>query len=135
MLMVKAHTDRYDDGGPNLNLCLEAQKYYKERKYKTRVKAAGLLNPGEAKSLAGVDSMTIAPDLLHVLSKTEESETDVTAPSIFFKEIKVSQQTTETPTFVNDEKRYREAFAKSYGGKGAWKTKEVRKKSWYPITR
>lgn len=127
--MIKAHMNRYDDGGPNLKLCLEAQKFYEERKCSTRVKAAGLLNAGEAKQLAGVDSMTIAPELLRILSKTEEPEVDITKSSIFARETNISDhQTTEKHSFVNDEKKYREAFARSYGGKGAWKTQEVRPK-------
>ena len=116
----------YDDGGPNLELCLEAQRYYKERQCVTRVKAAGLLNAGEAKQLAGVDSMTIAPDLLRTLSKTHEAEIGITNSSIFEKETKASGQKIEVHSFVNEERKYREAFAKSYGGKGEWKTKEVR---------
>ena len=123
--MFKAHMDRYDDGGPNLNLCLEAQKYYEEQKSVTRVKAAGMINAGEAKQLAGVDSMTIAPDLFRMLSKTEEPEVDVIASSLFSRKDKASEQTIETHDFVDNEKKYREAFARSYGGKGAWKTEEV----------
>ena len=124
--MVKAYMDRYDDGGPNLKLCLEAQKYCRDHKYTTRVKAAGLINADEAKQLAGVDSMTIAPGLLRMLSKTEESEVDVTATSIFSRGTKASEQTIGPHSFVNDEKKYREAFARSYDGKGAWKTEQVR---------
>lgn len=123
--MIKAHMNRYDDGGPNLNLCLEAQNYYKERKCVTRVKAAGLLDAGEAKQLAGVNSMTVAPELLRTLSKTEEPKIDVTDSSIFERDTKATEQTIEVHSFMNDEKKYREAFARSYGGKGAWKTQEV----------
>ena len=122
----KAHTNSYDDGGPNLNLCLEAQKYYKERQCVTRVKAAGLLNAGEAKQLAGVDSMTIAPELLRTLSETHEAEIDIRISSIFERETKASGQKKEVQRFVNEEEKYREAFARSYGGKGEWKTQEVR---------
>ena len=116
----------YDDGGPNLNLCLEAQRYYKERQCVTRVKAAGLLNAGEAKQLAGVDSMTIAPELLRTLSKTHEADIGITNSSIFDKAPKASGQKIEGHSFVNEERKYREAFARSYGGKGKWKTQEVR---------
>ena len=116
----------YDDGSPNLNLCLEAQRYYKERQCVTRVKAAGLLNAGEAKQLAGVDSMTIAPELLRTLSKTHEAEIGITNSSIFEKDTKASGQEIEVHNFANDERKYREAFARSYGGKGKWKTQEVR---------
>ena len=92
----------------------------------TRVKAAGLLNAGEAKQLAGVDSMTIAPELLRTLLETHEAEIDITNSSIFEGETKASGQEIKVHSFVNEEKKYREAFARSYGGKGEWKTQEVR---------
>lgn len=120
--------NRYDDGGPNLQLCLEAQQYYKQQNYATRVKAAGLLNASEAIQLAGVDSMTVAPDLLRLLSKIDEPEANLADSSIFEKENDERKQEIETQHFVNDESKYREAFARSYDGKGAWKTKEVRRR-------
>ena len=116
----------YDDGGPNLNLCLEAQKYYKERHFMTRVKAAGLLNAGEAKQLAGVDSMTIAPELLRTLSKTHEAEIGIKNSSIFEGRTEAPGQKIEVHSFVSEEGKFRAAFARSYGGKGEWKTQEVR---------
>ena len=122
----KAHINSYDDGGPNLNLCLEAQEYYKKRQCVTRVKAAGLLNAGEAKQLAGVDSMTIAPELLRTLSETHEAEISIRYSSIFERETKASGQNIEVQRFINEERKYREAFARSYSGKGEWKTQEVR---------
>lgn len=123
---MKAHINRYDDGGPNLELCLETQRYYEHHKYVTRVKATGLLNADEAKQLAEIDSMTVAPDLLRTLSKTEEPDVDATESSIFKQETKEQVQVRELTSFINDETRYREAFTKSYEGKGAWKTKQVR---------
>lgn len=92
----------------------------------TRVKAAGLLNADEAKQLAGVDSMTIAPELLRTLSETHEAEIGITNSSIFEGEIKASGQKIGVHSFVNEERKYREAFAKRYDGKGEWKTQEVR---------
>lgn len=102
---------------------MDVQQYYNDNKCATRVKAAGLLNAGEAKQLAGVDSMTIAPDLIRLLAQTEEPEAEVVKYSIFEKRTKA--QETRAKSFVNDELKYREEFAKSYEGKGAWKTKEV----------
>lgn len=131
--IMEAQIHRYDDGGPNLSLCLEAQQYYNRHKYVTRVKAAGLLNAIEAKRLCGVDSMTVAPDLLRLLSKTEEPKVDVMKSSIFEKQTKAMGQEIEVISFVDDEIRYREAFARSYDGKGAWKTKEVRLRSCYHV--
>lgn len=124
--MTIDHMNRYDDGGPNLNLCLEIQKYYRERSCLTRVKAAGLINASEAKQLASVDSMTLAPELLRMLSKTVEPMVEVTNESIFESETKLSERTVEVHSFADDEKKYRDAFARSYDGKGAWKTQQVR---------
>ena len=120
----------YDDGGPNLALCLEAQQYYKHHSQNTRVKAAGLLTIGEAKQLAGVTSLTIAPELLQKLSDTQAELPEAAKESIFIrKEINGSscgREGLQPRSYLNDEKAYREAFAKSYGGKGEVKTKQVR---------
>ncbi|KAM0806160.1 transaldolase [Usnea florida] len=127
---LKAFFDEtYDDGGPNLALCLEAQRYYKQHSQKTRVKAAGLLTIGEAKQLAGVTSLTIAPELLQKLSDTQAELPEAAKESIFTqKEVNGSscgKEGLEHRTYLNDEKAYREAFAKSYGGKGEVKTKQA----------
>ena len=123
-------TRSYDDGGPNLALCLEAQEYYKQHSQKTRVKAAGLLTIGEAKQLAGVSSLTIAPELLQKLSETQEDLAEAARESIFTqKEGNRSSRgigRLEPRSYLKDETAYREAFAKSYGGKGEVKTKQVR---------
>lgn len=57
---------------------------------------------------------------------TEEPEVDIRNASIFERQTIASEQRAEVQSFVNDEERYREAFARSYGGKGAWKTQDVR---------
>lgn len=120
----------YDDGGPNLGLCLDAQQYYKQHSQKTRVKAAGLLTIGEAKQLAGVTSLTIAPELLQKLSDTQVELAEAARESIFDqKEVNgpgCGREGLEPRTYLNDEKAYREAFARSYSGKGEVKTKQVR---------
>ena len=120
----------YDDGGPNLALCLEAQHYYKQHSQKTRVKAAGLLTISEAKQLAGVTSLTIAPDLLQKLSDTQAELAEAARESIFDqKEVNGSscgREGLEPRSYLNDEKAYRDAFAKSYSGKGEEKTRQVR---------
>lgn len=119
-----ANVTSYNDGGPNLELCVEAQKYYKQQGYDTQVLAAGLLSIEEATKLAGVNHMTIAPDLLYKLSKTHESIEDARAMSLFI-EAPEEKQAVERKSFIEDESRYVEAFEKSYGGKGKWKTKQV----------
>lgn len=119
-----ADLTRYNDGGPNVELCVNAQKYYKQYGYKTKTLAAGLLNIEEAKKLAGVSHMTIAIDLLHTLSKTEENSEDARAMSLF-NDAEASEQEIEQMSFIENESKYAKAFDKSYKGKGKWKTKQV----------
>ncbi|KAL9031258.1 MAG: hypothetical protein Q9196_000696 [Gyalolechia fulgens] len=116
--------DSYNDGGPNLELCVDAQRYYKQHGYNTKVLAAGLLNIEEAKKLAGVSHMTIAIDLLYTLSKTDERTEDAKAMSLFM-DAPQNEQAVERVSFIENERKYAEAFEKSYGGKGKWKTKQV----------
>ena len=119
----------YDDGGANLLLCLEAQEYYECHSHKTRVKAAGLLTTLEAKKLAGVASVTIAPALLETLAETQEDEAEVSRESIFAeKNLEAADRrkgNLEAKSFLNNETAYREAFASRYGGNGEVKTKQV----------
>lgn len=119
---------RYDDGGANLVLCREAQEYYEHHSHKTRVKAAGLLKVAEAKKLAGVASLTIAPALLHTLAETQEEEGEASRDSLFAnnpEKAEVENGYPKPQSFLNNEMAYREAFTKRYGGKGEAKTKQV----------
>ena len=116
---------RYHDGEPILPFCVEIQRYYEQHSYTTRVKAAGLLSVDEAMKLAGVASLTIAPDLLRTLSTTEEQESELVDRSLFVETTKIQGQETEYKTYIDDETEYRRAFAESQGGKGQVKTAQV----------
>ena len=123
---LKAFFDEtYNDGGPNLALCHEIQQYYQKHKYSTKVKAAGLLNLDEAKALAGVTTMTVAPDLLRILAATQIDEKDVYGLSLFRDDNMIEESKLERKTYVYDEEGWRQAYAKAYDGKGQWKTMEV----------
>jgi len=123
---LKAFFDEsYDDGGPNLVLCYEIQQYYERHNYDTKVKAAGLLSVEEAKALAGVTSMTVAPDLLRTLSITEANEANIDDMSLFRKSNTTEEARLERKSYIEDEKGWREAYEKAYDGKGRWKTDEV----------
>ncbi len=92
------------------------------------MKAAGLLTVVEAKKLAGVASLTIAPALLHTLAETQEEEAEAWRDSMFAQTAEGADKTngqSELKNFLNNEKAYREAYARSYGGKGETKTKQV----------
>jgi transaldolase len=80
----------------------------------------------EVMQLAGVAALTLPPTLLHPLSHTNEPEDKVKDCSLFKHASKVEEQEMERKSFIDDETKYREAFAKSDGGKGKVKTTQVR---------
>ena len=123
---LKAFFDEsYDDGGGNLVLCHEIQQYYQKHKYSTKVKAAGLLSLDEAKALAGVTTMTVAPDLLRILATTQTDEQDLYGLSLFRDDNMIEENKLERKTYVEDERGWRQAYTEAYDGKGQWKTIEV----------
>lgn len=82
----------------------------------------------EAKKLAGVSSVTIAPPLLRTLSETYEEEAEASRHSIFARNPESEdgeRRYSETKSFLDNEVAFREAFAKGYGGKGEARTKQV----------
>ncbi|KAL8873066.1 MAG: hypothetical protein Q9174_001404 [Haloplaca sp. 1 TL-2023] len=116
----------HDDGGANIILNQAIQAYYQQQNLATKVKAAGLLSVDEAKQLAGISSVTLAPDLLRELASTQELEDDLVKASIFKGDKKsVVGEDTNTASYLDDETQYREAFAKSSNGKGEWRMKQV----------
>ena len=122
---LKAVLDEYDDGAPNLALCREAQEYYEQYSHSTKVKAAAMLSVQEIKTLAGVASMTIPPDLLRTLASTQSAEEDVDQLSLFTSNKNPNVDKLERPAYLEDEKAWKEAFVKAYDGKGERNTFEV----------
>lgn len=116
---------RYHDAGPISHLCLRIQTYFERHSYATRVKAAALLSVDETMELAGVASVTIAPDLVRKLSEQEEAQTSLGERSLFTGEASAGGKDTERMTFLDDEAGFRKAFAQSEGGRGAVKTEQV----------
>lgn len=115
----------YKDGGPILDLCVEAQHYYRQFSYQTRVKAAGGLTVEEMLAIAGVDSLTIAPALLRTLSEADELEETAKDMSLFEKGASTEAKQPKRLSFINDEAKFREAFSKADGGQGVTKTRQV----------
>lgn len=67
---LRVHFDaEYQDLAPNFGLCVQAQRYYKAKGYKTIVLPASLTSVEECMSLAGADAITISPPLLRGLSE------------------------------------------------------------------
>ncbi len=77
--------------------------------------------------LAGVAALTLPAPLLSGLRSTNEPVAKAEARSLFGRATRTEEQETGKKSLVDDEGRYREEFAKSYGGKGQRKTAEVRK--------
>ena len=76
-----------------------------------------------------MSSLTVAPALLRTLAETQGDGAEAWRESLFFKdpESKEADPGIDGPrqSFLNDEKGYREAFARRYAGKGETKTKQV----------
>ena len=75
-------------------------------------------------------SVTVAPALLHTLAETQGDGAAAWRESLFFKEqdpgdAEGGESGGARQTFLDDEKGYREAFARRYAGKGEAKTKQV----------
>lgn len=114
--------------------------------YPTRVKAAGLNSVEEAKQLAGVESVTLAPPLVNeLLAIPVVEEGSLEQASLFGPSALSSSNGHEAPedkktvngnykdatglgklSFIDDESKFRDAFAKREAGKGEWKTQQVR---------
>ncbi|MCJ1281404.1 hypothetical protein MMC26_000723 [Xylographa opegraphella] len=122
---LRVHFDEtYRDTDPILALCVDAQQYFEQYSYPTRVKACSVISVDEIMQLAGVAAFTIAPSLLRALSETKELEKMVAERSLFNNKI-YSAQSMQRTSFMDDEEKYREAFANRDSGKGQVKTKQA----------
>jgi hypothetical protein len=79
----------------------------------------------EVLQLAGVATLTLPPSLLHPLSNTKMPEEKVAGSSLFNHESSIQEQEMGRQTFIDDEAKFREAYAKNEGGKGQLKTSQV----------
>ena len=114
----------YKDNDPCFDLCVRIQRYYEQVSSATKVKVAGLLTADQAIRLAGAHTMTIAPAVLRELSEARGVESELTKQSLFANQANAGQKQA-VPDFLDDETRWKQAFAKSSAGKGEWKTAQV----------
>jgi transaldolase len=94
-----------------MDLSVHAHRLYNANKVKTKVLPASLTSIDEIMALAGVDHITISPQLLQKLVETQASE--MTKASLFDGEIEVPPML----SFTN-EAEYRIAFTLSGKGEG-----------------
>lgn len=142
-------TDSYHDPKPIFDIIVEAQRYYEQHSCSTRVKACAAVNVEQILKLAGVHAFTAPADQLRELSTMEESAAKVAQRSLFSKEM-ASERTnghtngdvtngntngvTNGPTsgtmeklsFIDDEAKFRLAFARADEGRAQLKTAQVR---------
>ncbi|KAF7502160.1 hypothetical protein GJ744_006874 [Endocarpon pusillum] len=121
---LKVHFDEtYHDTDPIFDLCVEAQQYYKQHSYSTKVKACSVISMEEVLQLAGVAAFTIPPELLRELATSHESEQKLADLSLFqTPQIKNAQRENNLQSFVDDEAKFRIAFTRRDDGKGQMKT-------------
>jgi hypothetical protein len=74
--------------------------------------------------LAGLDALTLTPDLLEGLNK-EDSESRIANLSMYQVGSSVRETTLKQSNYINDEAKFRQDFAAQAGGKGKSKTEEV----------
>ncbi|SPO06152.1 related to transaldolase [Cephalotrichum gorgonifer] len=71
---LKVHFDKdFTDTNKASTLCRDATAYYSAHHHKTEVKAASFVHPDEAMHHAGVDSITLFPDIIRTLKATPAS--------------------------------------------------------------
>ena len=144
----------YHDPYPIFDVCFNIQRYYEQHSYSTRVKACAAVNVEQIIQLAGIAAFTATADQLQELSTMEEPAGKVAARSIFHEatdghtngnadgQVNGNTQdhingsangnsngdeakTMDKLSFIDDESKFRLAFAKSDGGKAQMKTTQV----------
>ncbi|KAJ5150795.1 Aldolase-type TIM barrel [Penicillium coprophilum] len=90
----------YKDSNPIFGVCMQAQQFYRQNSMPTRVKACVTLNLDEIIMLAGIDALTITPQVLKDLAATERPQ-------------------------EGGRDQYRIHFAASEGGKAQFKTAQA----------
>ncbi|KAF2420708.1 transaldolase [Tothia fuscella] len=127
---LRVHFDEsYHDKDPIFDIVLQAQKFYRQHQYATKVKACSVVNVEEVLKLAGVDAFTIAPALLRDLAASHTAPEEVRTKSIFHAEAAENGNGKgsgpEKRPSVNKEVAWRDAYAKSDNGKGRVKTTQA----------
>ena len=116
---------RYRDIDPLLELCVRAQKWYRQESIPTMVKACATMGVDELLQLAGVDAITIIPGDLKELRSTDRFEKEVKALSMFDNTSTVREKLSY-PSYIDDEARYRMEFDAAEDGKAQLKLSQVR---------
>lgn len=124
----EADLRRYHDSDPSFDLFVQAQRYYEQHGIPTKVKACAFFTPDEALEMAGVNALTLPPDMLQELSNREDLEDKLKSCSRFIGSNKNylpnGNRHAEPMTFANDQDKFLESF--SQNGRGRAKTDDVK---------
>lgn len=110
------------DEMPGFDVCVAAQRYFRELGYKTKCLPASLVSTEEVLRLAGADHITVAPGLLRELAAEAYPEGKGVVSGFDAAEAKESKQIEK---MVMDEETFRMAVNRSRGGVDAGKLVEV----------
>ncbi|CAD6593051.1 MAG: hypothetical protein ASARMPREDX12_006678 [Alectoria sarmentosa] len=115
---LRVQTEKGYKGGPPLfELCVSAQRYYKQHSFPTQVLPASLTSINEIMLLAGVDHITIAPTLLRELASTEVDPSNTSNLPSLFDEIKTgADQIPPRLSYADDEEAFRMAMTRDANG-------------------
>ncbi|MCJ1451354.1 hypothetical protein MMC28_001690 [Mycoblastus sanguinarius] len=108
--------NRYKGDDPIFELCVSAQRYYKQHDFSTKVLPASLTSINEIMLLAGVDHITIAPALLRELASTEVNGSTVGLPSLIDKVETSADLFPPRLSYVDDEPAFRMAMTRDKNG-------------------
>ncbi|KAF5694544.1 transaldolase [Fusarium denticulatum] len=112
---LKVHFEAgYVDENKAFDFCREAQAYYINHSFRTQVLAASLTSVEEVMQLAGIQHVTISPNLLNGLASTDLSTWNGTLGEYFAQgPAKKSWETKDYNALVRDESSWRMAFTRS----------------------
>ncbi|KAJ6031569.1 hypothetical protein N7540_002301 [Penicillium herquei] len=114
--LKKLVSPSYIDEDPVIELCVQAQMYYKSHKIPTRVKACSSGSLDEILQLAGVDSHTLELVEINALAKERRDRNSLHSINLFEAPNMTYHGTAEYPSYANNEARFRVDLAASKGG-------------------
>ncbi|KAJ5726087.1 uncharacterized protein N7483_007444 [Penicillium malachiteum] len=106
----------YKDENPVIELCVQAQMYYKSHNIPTRVKACSSGSLDEILQLAGVDSHTLESIEIDALAKEWRDRNLLHSVNLFEAPNMTHHGTAEYPSYANNEARFRVDLSASKGG-------------------
>ncbi|PYH42254.1 aldolase [Aspergillus saccharolyticus JOP 1030-1] len=113
-------TPSYTGSDPLLPLCVQAQRWFQQQSWPTKVKACATIGLNEILQLAGVAALTLVPDDLKLLQSSHKPADEVQSLSLF-SDASALQDQLVYPSYIDDEAGYRMAFARAEEGRAQLK--------------